>query len=81
MSKLGQQPITILVIEDDPGDFCLIQANVRLAGIRGALGSDPVIWAKTLAERIRKADEQWAEEMYAVYDELQALIEEAKAPL
>lgn len=55
MSKLGQQPITILVIEDDPGDFCLIQANVRLAGIRGALGSDPVIWAKTLAEGVATA--------------------------
>lgn len=55
MSKLGQQPITILVIEDDPGDFCLIQANVRLAGIRGALGSDPVIWAKTLTEGVAAA--------------------------
>ncbi|HOG04344.1 MAG TPA: PAS domain S-box protein, partial [Accumulibacter sp.] len=49
MSTATQQRISILVIEDDPGDLGLIQANVRLAGMRRLGDQDPVVWAPTLA--------------------------------
>ena len=55
MSKASQQAISILAVEDDPGDFGLIRAYARLAkfGISG--GKEPVAWAKTLAEGIATA--------------------------
>lgn len=55
MSETSQQALSILAVEDDPGDFGLIQAYVRLAkfGIGG--GKKPVIWAKTLASGIAAA--------------------------
>ena len=54
MKTLLQQAVTVLVVEDDPGDFGLIRAHLRRSG----LGHDTarredresVIWAKTLAE-------------------------------
>ena len=55
-------PITILVVEDDAGDFGLIRAHVRMSGL--VLGgntpvpggdTEPVIWAKTLADGITAA--------------------------
>ena len=48
MSEIFQQAVSILAVEDDPGDFGLIQAYARLA----KLGKKPVVWAKTLAEGI-----------------------------
>ena len=33
MSETIAQPISILVIEDDPGDFGLIRAHVRMSGL------------------------------------------------
>lgn len=55
MSESSQQAVSILVVEDDPGDFGLIRAYVRLAefGISG--DKKPVVWAKTLAEGISAA--------------------------
>lgn len=55
MSETFQQTVSILAVEDDPGDFGLIQAYARLAelGINGGKGS--VTWAKTLAEGVAAA--------------------------
>ncbi|MBI5438948.1 MAG: fused response regulator/phosphatase [Nitrosomonadales bacterium] len=55
MSESFQQSISILVIEDDPGDFGLIRAHVRLSGLVHGGGEGPVVWAKTLAEGIAAA--------------------------
>ncbi|MDP2695625.1 MAG: hypothetical protein Q8O58_12275 [Gallionella sp.] len=49
------QPISILVIEDDPGDFGLIRAHIRMPGLVPSGNREPVIWAKTLAEGITAA--------------------------
>ncbi|MDD5300121.1 MAG: response regulator [Gallionella sp.] len=55
MSEIRPQFVSILTIEDDPGDFGLIQAYARLAKL-GASGSKAsVTWAKTLAEGIATA--------------------------
>lgn len=55
IGKTSPQTISILAIEDDPGDFGLIRAYVHLAefGIGGS--KPPVVWAKTLAEGITAA--------------------------
>jgi DNA-binding NarL/FixJ family response regulator len=55
MSETSQQIVSILVVEDDPGDFGLIQAYLRLAkpGITG--NKELVTWAKTLADGITMA--------------------------
>ncbi|EXI83140.1 MAG: Cyclic di-GMP phosphodiesterase Gmr [Candidatus Accumulibacter appositus] len=50
MKKPTRRQISILVIEDDPGDLGLIRTNVRLAGLRSIGEDDPVIWAATLAD-------------------------------
>ncbi len=55
MNGSAQQQIAVLVIEDDPGDFRLIQLNIRRAGIQPLNGSDSVIWAQTLAAGIATA--------------------------
>jgi serine phosphatase RsbU (regulator of sigma subunit) len=57
VNKTSTQPISILVIEDDPGDFGLIRAHVRLSGLVHDSGKEPVIWAKTLAEGIAMAQD------------------------
>jgi PAS domain S-box-containing protein len=48
----ASQSISILVIEDDPGDFGLIRAYARQARFGSIGGKEPVVWAKTLAEGI-----------------------------
>ncbi len=55
MSGASAQSISILVIEDDPGDFGLIRAHVRMSGLISGGGKEPVAWAKTLAEGIAAA--------------------------
>ncbi|MDD5300115.1 MAG: fused response regulator/phosphatase [Gallionella sp.] len=55
MSEYFQQSILILVIEDDPGDFGLIKAHVRLSGLVPRGDKELVVWAKTLAEGIAAA--------------------------
>jgi diguanylate cyclase (GGDEF)-like protein/PAS domain S-box-containing protein len=52
MSEVSQQAISILVVEDDPGDFGLIRAHVRLSRLGLSGGNEPLTWAKTLAEGI-----------------------------
>ncbi|MFZ2524132.1 MAG: diguanylate cyclase, partial [Candidatus Ferrigenium altingense] len=52
MSEVSQQAISILVVEDDPGDFGLIWAHVRLSRLGPSGGKEPLTWAKTLAEGI-----------------------------
>jgi diguanylate cyclase (GGDEF)-like protein/PAS domain S-box-containing protein len=54
MSEVFQQAVSILAVEDDPGDFGLIKAYVHLAEL-GVGGKEPVKWAKTLAEGIAAA--------------------------
>jgi len=55
IEKTSEQTISILVIEDDPGDFGLIRAHVRLSGLGISDNKEPVAWAKTLAEGIAAA--------------------------
>lgn len=55
MSEISPQPISILVIEDDPGDFGLIRAHVRMSGLVSDGGKEQVVWAKTLTEGIAAA--------------------------
>ncbi|MDD5175950.1 MAG: response regulator [Sterolibacterium sp.] len=50
MSAPAQQAPSILVVEDDPGDFGLIRVNLRLAKLEQ--DTDSVVWAKTLTEAI-----------------------------
>ena len=54
MTKLFQDKVSILVIEDDPGDFGLVRAHLHLAGFGHSGGPEPR-WAKTLAEGIAVA--------------------------
>ena len=55
IEKTSRQAISVLVIEDDPGDFGLIRAHVRLSGLGISGDKEPVIWAKTLADGIAAA--------------------------
>ena len=41
--------LTILVVEDDPGDFGLVLPQVRLAGLASSDVADTVLWEKSLA--------------------------------
>ncbi|WP_300319826.1 diguanylate cyclase [Accumulibacter sp.] len=52
MSRTTGRRISILVVEDDPGDLGLIRTNVRLAGLRQIGDKDPVVWASSLADGI-----------------------------
>ncbi len=52
MPELLQSNLTILVVEDDPGDFGLVLAQVRLAKLGPPGVAEPVAWAKTLASGI-----------------------------
>ncbi len=54
MSEAFQQTVSILAVEDDPGDFGLIQAYSRLAKFGGRDIKATVTWAKTLAAGITK---------------------------
>ena len=55
MSAAIQQSVSVLVVEDDPGDFGLIRAHVRRAGLGRDGDRETVIWAKTLAEGVALA--------------------------
>ena len=54
MSKSAQQ-ISILVVEDDPGDFGLIQASIRRAGLQRLGDRAPLTWVTTLGDGVRMA--------------------------
>ena len=55
MSELLQTKISILVIEDDPGDYGLVRAQIRLAGFGPGGATDSLRWAKTLADGLESA--------------------------
>ena len=55
MNGTFPQAVSIMVIEDDPGDFGLIRAHVRLSGLVHGGGKERMVWAKTLAEGIAAA--------------------------
>ena len=55
MNETSAKSVSILVIEDDSGDFGLIRAHVRLSGLVQGGGKEPVVWAKTLADGIAAA--------------------------
>lgn len=55
MNKPTQQQISILVVEDDPGDLGLTKSFVRLAGMRTVGDNDAVVSAPTLAEGVAAA--------------------------
>lgn len=55
MNEALQQTISILVVEDDPGDFGLIRTHVLLSGLSISGNKEPVTWARTLAEGIAAA--------------------------
>ena len=55
MSEIFPQALSILAVEDDPGDFGLIRAYARLAKLGFRSSKEPVMWAKTLAEGITAA--------------------------
>ena len=50
--------MTILIIEDDAGDFGLVKAEVRHVGPTSGSPSPRLIWAKTLAEGLAAARTQ-----------------------
>jgi signal transduction histidine kinase len=54
MTELLQDRLTILVVEDDPGDFGLVGVHLRQAGF-GRVGGPEPLWARTLAEGIATA--------------------------
>jgi signal transduction histidine kinase len=54
MTPLLQDNVSILVVEDDPGDFGLVRVHLRQAGFGHTSGSEP-LWAKTLAEGLATA--------------------------
>ena len=53
--KISVQPLSILIIEDEPGDFGLIQAYLRMAELGKGGVTKRMAWAKTLAEGIAAA--------------------------
>ncbi|MDO8813415.1 MAG: response regulator [Gallionella sp.] len=55
MSETSRQIVSILAIEDDPGDFGLIQAYARLAKLGDSGSKASVTWAKKLADGITMA--------------------------
>lgn len=55
MSETFEQALSILVVEDDPGDFGLVRAYLRLAGLASSVEKEPLVWAKTLAEGLSEA--------------------------
>ena len=52
MSEILQNPVSILVVEDDAGDFGLVRAHARLAGLLPAGDHEGLVWTRTLAEAL-----------------------------
>ena len=57
MTQTLNEPLSILVIEDDPGDFGLVKAYLRLAGLSSSGEASGPVWATTLAQGIAKAQQ------------------------
>jgi signal transduction histidine kinase len=52
MNEMPKENLSVLVIEDDPGDFGLVKTYLRQAGLTHVGDTESVLWAKTLAEGI-----------------------------
>jgi PAS domain S-box-containing protein len=50
--------LSILIVEDDPGDFGLLDVYLRQAGFRSSTGKSVSVWVKTLADGIATARRQ-----------------------
>ena len=58
MAEPLNETLTILVIEDDAGDFGLVKAYLRLAGLAaGGAAAAGLVWTQTLAEGIARAQQ------------------------
>jgi len=57
MSDISAPTLTILVIEDDPGDFGLVKAYLRLAGLSTGGAAPALLWSKTLAQGLASAQQ------------------------
>ncbi len=55
MTESANEALRILVIEDDPGDFGLVKAYLRQAGLSAGGDASGPVWAQTLAEGIARA--------------------------
>lgn len=55
MNEVFPQAVSVLVVEDDPGDFGLIRAHLRRSCLTQCGGLGQLLWAKTLAEGIAMA--------------------------
>lgn len=56
MAASAQKHVPLLVVEDDPGDYGLLRAALRQAGLVPMGPSDTSVWARTLAEGIAAAN-------------------------
>ena len=45
-------PVSILLVEDEPGDYGLLRTTLRAAGLMAMSQTDATLWAKTLAEAL-----------------------------
>jgi signal transduction histidine kinase len=52
MSEPIKQAMSILVVEDDPGDFGLVKAYLQQAGIGISGDADAMVWVRTLAQGV-----------------------------
>ena len=52
MNEPLPEPVSILVVEDDAGDYGLLRATLRQAGLVAIGQTDTNVWAKTLAEAV-----------------------------
>jgi signal transduction histidine kinase len=52
MSEPIKQVLSILVIEDDPGDFGLIKAYLHQAGLGISGNADAMVWVRSLAQGV-----------------------------
>ena len=55
MNEALEESWSTLVVEDDPGDYGLVRAYLRQAGLAPGGDAETVVWAKTLAEGIAAA--------------------------
>ena len=52
MNERLAELVSILVVEDDPGDYGLLRATLRQAGLVAIGQTDANVWVKTLAEAV-----------------------------
>ena len=55
MTEAFEEGLSTLVVEDDPGDYGLVRAYLRQAGLAPGGDAEAVVWVKTLAAGIAAA--------------------------